>query len=95
MKPYPITFIVGAMLAASATALAQSSPAAEQQTQEQHIQKLFQELDSNRDGVLDASEARADRGLNNAFPRLATDGKLSESRFIEWYKKYDQAPAQE
>lgn len=89
--------VLAGLLLASATALAAQTetaadPAAEQ---EQRIQALFQQLDTNQDGALDASEAQAERGLKNAFARIATEGKVSPQRFAQWYRAYDAAPAQE
>lgn len=89
-----ITF--GALLTTATLTFGQSQPAndaAQQQTR--RIQQLFQELDKNRDGSLDAREAQAERGLKNAFPRLASNGKVSEERFIDWYRIYDRPPAEE
>lgn len=94
MKLFPI-IIVGLVASASSFA-AQTQPAAENtDNQDQRIEQLFQSLDTDHNGVLDANEAQAERGLRNAFPRLAPERKLSQQRFTQWYKAYDAAPAQE
>ncbi len=86
----------GSLLAVTGFVVAQTTPATEQEVNpEQRAQRLFQKLDTNQDGSLDAGEAAADKGVGKAFPRLAKDGKLDQQRFIKWYKAYDAPPAQE
>ena len=90
------TIAAGLLLAAGGLVAAETTPATDQElSPEQRAQQLFQQLDANHDGSLDATEAAAEKGLKNAFPRLAKDGKVSQDRFITWYKAYDAPPAQE
>ena len=84
--------LAAATLAASAavSAAATSTPELDQR-----IDDVFEALDTDADGALDATEASADRSLGAAFPRLATDGRLDRERFANWYRSYDMEPAQE
>ncbi len=96
MKTIISMIAAGGLLAVTGFAVAQTTPATENEvTPEQRAQQLFQKLDKNQDGSLDAGEAAADKGVDKAFPRLAKDGKLDQQRFSKWYKAYDAPPAQE
>lgn len=96
MKTISSMIAAGALMASATFVAAETTPAADQAASpEQRAQQLFQQLDVNQDGTLDAAEAEADKGLKNAFPRLAKDGKVDQERFAKWYKAYDAPPAQE
>lgn len=80
---------------ASAPVAAATDPAAAPNPWEQQIDQLFIQIDSNGDGIIDATEAKANKGLENAFPRIAKTGNLDRHQFVAWYKAYDMRPAEE
>lgn len=84
-------------VAAATLAAASAASAATNVTPEldQRIDQVFEALDLDADGALDASEASGNESLGAAFPRLATDGRLDRQRFADWYRSYDMEPAQE
>ena len=45
----------------------------------------FDKLDGNKDGIIDVEEAKADNELDEVFAAIATQGKLSREKYIEWY----------
>lgn len=75
--------------------VATEAPAATLTPWEQKIEQLFVEIDGNGDGVIDATEAKAEKGLEKAFPRIAKTGTLDRQQFVDWYKAYDMPAAQE
>lgn len=89
--------IAAAAILASATALGAGSTdtATGEMTREQQLEEMFSRIDANGDGVIDANEARADKGLASAFPRIAGSGTLDRQQFAAWMKAYDMEPAQE
>jgi|GEM_PF-3773633 len=80
---------------AATSVVAANPPTAAPDPQEQNIDQLFVQLDQNRDGFIDATEATNHKGLASAFPRIARSGRLDRQQFVAWYKVYDMAPAQE
>ena len=69
-----------------AVALALSAPvyAAHHHASSWHSQ--FVKLDTNKDGVVDATEAKANLALSSAFATVAPNGKLSYKAFVAWKK---------
>ena len=75
----------GAVLAAET----QAPPAVHHKAHHHHrsssaVYKEFRRLDTNKDGYIENSEARADKALSGEFGRLAKNGKVSRASFIAW-----------
>lgn len=84
--------IAAASLLASVTApVAATTPT----PREQQIHQIFVQMDKNGDGYIDATEAKTNRSLETAFPRIARTGMLDQQQFVAWYKVYDMEPAEE
>ena len=90
------------VIAASAAALlfgtiagAAEPPAGEAPQAQSGAEIMFQALDRDQNGKIDAEEAQVYKGLKNAFPRIAKDGTLEEAEFAAWYKEFDRPSAEE
>jgi methionyl-tRNA synthetase len=44
----------------------------------------FMKLDTNKDGFIDAKEAKADKKLTHSFKKIAKNGKLDEPGYESW-----------
>ncbi len=96
MSRISLSIAAATLLAFTAMPVAATTdPAATPTPWEQRIDQLFLEIDGNDDGFIDATEAKADKGLEKAFPRIAKTGKLDQEQFVAWYKLYDMPAAQE
>lgn len=91
MSKLILSLAAGAVLAPVSAVNATTAP----DPREQQIEQIFTTIDTDRDGYIDADEARAIESLRIAFPRLAKSGRLEKQRFVSWYKDYDRAPADE
>ncbi|HKJ07622.1 MAG TPA: hypothetical protein VKA76_00895 [Gammaproteobacteria bacterium] len=52
-----------------------------------HIRARFHKLDRNRDGYIDAKEARHLRSLHREFKHVARSGRMNEAEFAAWEKR--------
>lgn len=76
-------------LAVCAMTLALSAPVYAATTHHHHTSswhRQFVKLDANKDGVIDANEAKADSALSAAFANIAASGKLDYKGFVAWKK---------
>ena len=51
---------------------------------ERAYETKFMRLDTNHDGVIDQTEAKADVFLSKEFGSIATNGKLNEKAYDAW-----------
>ena len=58
-----------------------AQPAVQPNTQ---LKKQFIGLDTNKDGMIDLKEAKANKMLSKQFNEIAKDGKLDETGYITW-----------
>jgi Ca2+-binding EF-hand superfamily protein len=61
-------------------------------TSPEAIQKQFQQLDANSDGMIDEKEAAIDMNLSKSFKSIAKDGKLDEQGYSAWVAKNPSKP---
>ncbi len=94
MRTLKLSVAAAAVLATASTFAATDATTTEP-TRDQQIEQVFMKMDSNRDGLIDASEAQANKSLQAAFARVATTGKLGKQEFMSWYRSYDMVPAEE
>lgn len=73
-------------LAVYAMAIALSAPlyAATTHHHSSSWHSQFVKLDANKDGVVDATEAKANPALSSAFSTVAPTGKLDYKAFVAW-----------
>lgn len=76
-------------LAVCVMALVLSAPVYAATTRHHHVSSWhsqFVKLDANKDGVIDANEAKANSTLSAAFATVAPNGKLDYKGFVAWKK---------
>lgn len=50
----------------------------------------FESLDKNKDGMIDAQEAKADKALSNQFKTIAKKGKIDKASYMNWHMSQQQ-----
>lgn len=78
-----------ALIAQAAEESAATTPAS---GSESAIHEQFMKLDTNKDGIIDTKEAKADKKLSHDFKKVAKNGKLDEPGYESWENQSKKQP---